>query len=279
MKYGVNLSTVWAGMPLEEQVAKVVAAGFRTVEFWFACRLDISKLMTLQKQYELEIGLFNLDPDPATNTGYLGEPEGEARFFETLRDGLTLAPKLGTKKIHVMIGRRAEHMERAAQRALIVERLRRALPEAEAAGVTLLLEPLNRFDRPDYFLNHSAEALSIIEEVGSPWLKLQYDFYHMQLMEGNLITTMRESLDRIGHLQLADAPGRKKPGTGEINYRNVLAAVEAAGYTGVMGLEYMAPPDDPDPFDWLPQADPSWRGGGTASDDGRSALDDQGDPA
>jgi hydroxypyruvate isomerase len=259
MKYGVNLSTVWAGMPLEEQVAKIVAAGFRTVEFWFACRMDMPKLMDLQQRYGLEVGLFNLDPDPVTNTGYLGEPDGEQRFFATLRDGLALAPKLGTRKIHVMIGRRAEHLERAAQRAIIVERLRRAVDEAAAAGVTLLLEPLNRFDRPDYFLNHSAEALSIIDEVGSPWVKLQYDFYHMQLMEGNLINTVRANLDRIGHLQLADAPGRRKPGTGEINFRNVLAAVAAAGYAGVMGLEYNAPPDDPDPFDWLPATDPTWR--------------------
>lgn len=259
MKYGVNLSTVWAGMPLDEQVAKVVAAGFRTVEFWFAARMDMPRLMDLQQQYALEVGLFNLDPDPVTNTGYLGEPGGEARFFETLRDGLTLAPRLGTRKIHVMIGRRAEQLERAAQRAIIVERLRRAADEAGALGVTLLLEPLNRFDRPDYFLNHSAEALSIIDEVGSPWVKLQYDFYHMQLMEGNLINTMRADLPRIGHLQLADAPGRRKPGTGEINYRNVLAAVAAAGYDGVMGLEYNAPPDDPDPFDWLPATDPGWR--------------------
>jgi hydroxypyruvate isomerase len=255
MKYGVNLSTVWAGMPLEEQVARVVAAGFRIVEFWFAARMDMPKLMDLQQRYGLEVGLFNLDPDPVTNTGYLGEPDGEARFFETLRAGLALAPRLGCGKIHVMIGRRADHLERAAQRALIVERLRRAVDEAAPAGVTLLLEPLNRFDRPDYFLNHSAEALSIIDEVGSPWVRLQYDFYHMQLMEGNLINTMRANLDRIGHLQLADAPGRRKPGTGEINYRNVLAAVEAAGYAGIMGLEYMAPPDDPDPFDWLHASD------------------------
>jgi hydroxypyruvate isomerase len=260
MKYGVNLSTVWAGMPLEEQVEKVVAAGFRTIEFWFAARLDIHQLMDLQQQYRLEVGLFNLDPDPVTNTGYLGEPDGEVRFFETLAAGLALAPKLGCRKIHVMIGRRAEQMERPAQRALIVERLQRAVPEAAAEGVTLLLEPLNRFDRPDYFLNHTAEALSIIEEIDSPWLKLQYDFYHMQLMEGNLINTMRANLDRIGHLQVADAPGRGKPGTGEINYCNVLAAVEAAGYTGVVGLEYLAPPEDPDPFDWLAEADPTWRG-------------------
>ena len=258
MKYGVNINTVWAGLPLEEQVAKLVAAGFTTLEFWFACRMNVPLLMDLQQRHGLDIGLFNLDPDVSTGTGYLGEPDGEERFFETLRDGLTLAPKLGTKKIHVMVGRRAPHLAREAQRALIVERLRRAAEEAAAANVTLLLEPLNHFDRPDYYLNHSAEALSIIQEVGSPWVKLQYDFYHMQLMEGNLIGTMRANLFHIGHLQLADAPGRGKPGTGEINYRNILAAVHDAGYTGVMGLEYNAPPDDPDPFDWLPDADPTW---------------------
>jgi hydroxypyruvate isomerase len=260
VKYGVNLNTVWAGMPLEEQVARVAAAGFRTVEFWFACRMDMPKLKRLQQQYALEVGLFNLDPDAVTNTGYLGEPDGEARFFETLHDGLTLAPTLGCRKIHVMIGRRADHMERAAQRALIVERLRRGARQAADAGVTLMLEPLNRFDRPEYFLNTSSEALSIIDEVGSPAVKLQYDFYHMQLMEGNLINTMRANLGRIGHLQLGDAPGRGKPGTGEINYRNVLAAVKEAGYTGIVGLEYVAPATDPDPFDWLREADPAWHG-------------------
>jgi hydroxypyruvate isomerase len=259
VRYGVNISTVWAGMPLDEQIEKIVAAGFRTIEFWFAARMDMPRLLDLQQRHGLEIGLFNLDPDPVTNTGYLGEPDGEARFFETLRDGLALAGRIGTRKIHVMIGRRAAHLERAAQRAIIIERLRRAVPEAAAAGVTLLLEPLNRFDRPDYYLHHSAEALEIIGAVDSPFLKLQYDFYHMQLMEGNLINTMRANLGRIGHLQLADAPGRRKPGTGEINYAGVLAAVAAAGYDGVMGLEYNAPPDDPDPFDWLPATDPSWR--------------------
>jgi hydroxypyruvate isomerase len=259
MRYGVNISTVWAGMPLEEQIAKIVGAGLRTIEFWFAARMDMPALMALQRRYDLEVGLFNLDPDPVTNTGYLGEPDGEARFFETLRDGLALAPRLGTRKIHVMIGRRAEGMERVAQRALIVERLRRAAAQAAAAGITLLLEPLNRFDRPDYYLHHSAEALSIIDEVDSPAVKLQYDFYHMQLMEGNLINTYGSIRDRIGHLQLADVPGRRKPGTGEINYRSVLAAVRASGYDDIVGLEYHAPADDPDPFDWLPAADPAWK--------------------
>jgi hydroxypyruvate isomerase len=267
MRYGVNLNTVWAGMPLDEKIARVTDAGFDVVEFWFACRMDMPRLMDLQQRYGFEVGLFNLDPDPVTGTGYLGEPDGEQRFFETLRDGLRLAPRLGTRKIHVMVGRRAQAMDRTAQRAIIVERLRRAVDEAAAACVLLLLEPLNRFDRPEYYLNYSADALSIIDEVDSPWLRLQYDFYHMQMMQGNLINTMLSSLSHIGHLQLADAPGRIKPGLGEVNWRNVLAAVRAAGYDGVVGLEFDTPADDPDPFDWLPAADPVWapvrRGRGT----------------
>lgn len=259
MQYGVNINTVWAGMPLEEQIPRIVSAGFRSIEFWFVARMDMTKLLPLKQQYDLTVHLFNLDPDPVTNTGYLGEPDGEARFFETLRDGLSWADRLGTRKIHVMVGRRAHHMELAAQRAIIIERLRRAAPMAADAGVTLLLEPLNRFDRPEYYLHYSAEALTIMDAVASPSVMLQYDFYHMQMMEGNLIQTMRANLSRIGHLQLADAPGRRKPGLGEINVRNILAAVREAGYSGVMGLEYSTPPDDPNPFDWLPAADPLWR--------------------
>ncbi len=130
--------------------------------------------------------------------------------------------------------------------AAIVAALRAGAPLCEDAGVTMVLEPLNVLvDHAGYYLVTSAEGFQIVDEVGSPAVKLLYDVYHQQITEGNLIATITANVGRIGHLHVADVPGRHEPGTGEINYRNVLRAVEAAGYAGYVGLEYQ------------PQADPA----------------------
>ncbi len=117
--------------------------------------------------------------------------------------------------------------------------LKTAAPLAEEAGVTLVLEPLNILvDHPGYFLTSSREGFEIVEQVGSPAVKLLYDIYHQQVTEGNLIATITSHIDLIGHFHAADVPGRHEPGTGEINYANVLAAIDEAGYEGFIGLEY-----------------------------------------
>jgi hydroxypyruvate isomerase len=117
-------------------------------------------------------------------------------------------------------------------------------PLAEAAGVTLVLEPLNiHVDHPGYFLNTSKTGIQLVREVASPNIRLLYDIYHMQVMEGNLIDTLTKNLDVIGHIHVADVPGRHEPGTGEINYGNVFAALRQAGYMGYIGMEF-APTGD-----------------------------------
>ncbi len=108
----------------------------------------------------------------------------------------------------------------------------------DRAGIRLLVEPLNDRDIPGFFLNTTHDAISLIDAVGHPNLALQYDVYHMQRMEGDLIATLTARMDRIGHIQIADNPGRHEPGTGEINFVNLLAAIEAADYDGWVGCEY-----------------------------------------
>jgi hydroxypyruvate isomerase len=127
-----------------------------------------------------------------------------------------------------------------------------ATPLAAAAGVTLLVEPLNATDQPRYLIHSSADGMAIVEAVNHPNLRLQYDVYHAQMTEGNLLTTIKRLLPWIGHIQISDVPGRLEPGTGEINYPAVFAILEAIGYQGYIGLEYNPSKDTDLSLAWLP---------------------------
>src|ERR1700687_2423422 len=130
---------------------------------------------------------------------------------------------------------------------------RRSAPRVADTSLILLVEALNNKDNPGYFISRSAEGVALIDAVSLPNVRFQHDFYHMQVMEGSLIETFRAIVDRIGHVQVGDAPGRVTPGTGEINLPNVLNAVEESSYRGYIGLEYRPPADGSDPFAWLPR--------------------------
>jgi hydroxypyruvate isomerase len=136
-------------------------------------------------------------------------------------------------------------------RRTLVENLRFAADELGKQQIQLLLEPLNNRDIPGFYLCGSKAALGLIEEVGHPNLKLQYDVYHMQVMEGNLLTTIGDNINKIGHIQIADNPGRNEPGTGEINYPNIFRFLDAHGYTGWIGCEYRPLRQTMEGLDWL----------------------------
>ena len=161
----------------------------------------------------------------------------------TFQDGVGLALEyakaLGCGKVNCLAGIPPEGAEPSDLRETLVSNLRFAAARLGEAGIRLLVEPINTRDIPGFYLNYSQQALSIIEEVGSDNLWLQYDVYHMQIMEGDLIPTMRKNLDIIGHIQIADTPGRHEPGTGEINYPNVFSAIDDMGYEGWIGCEYI----------------------------------------
>ena len=127
------------------------------------------------------------------------------------------------------------------------------LPYLEQAGVVATVEALNAFDNPTFLLTHMADMVEICQRTNSPHVRCQYDVYHMQRMEGNLIHTIQENIDLIGHVQIADSPNRHQPGTGEIHFRNVLAALEEAGYGGYVGLEYVPQGSLEESLAWLPR--------------------------
>jgi len=171
--------------------------------------------------------------------GRLVDYSTRSEFINGLKESLETAHKLECSTLIVTVGNEIAGVPRSKQHESIVKCLREAAGFAEEADVTLVLEPLNVLvDHKGYYLYSSREGFEIVNEVNSPNVRLLYDIYHQQIMEGNLIDTITRNIDLIGHFHVADVPGRHEPGTGEINYANVFRSIEKAGYKGYVGLEF-----------------------------------------
>ena len=253
VRYAANLTMLFNEVPFVERFERAAAAGFRAVEFLFAHNVDQAAVERELGRHGLELVLF--DPEggdfPAGDRGYLCDPGRREHLAKTIEDAIATARRLGCRRLNVLAGNRVDHASDADMRRTVVENLRRAAPQARAAGITLLVEALNTWESPRYFLDRSRLGLDIVREVGEPNVRFQYDCYHMQRMEGQLIETLTGNLEWIGHVQIADVPGRHEPGTGEVNYANVLAALGAAGYDGLVGLEYRPSGKTEDSLAWL----------------------------
>jgi hydroxypyruvate isomerase len=253
LKFAVNVSMIGHPRPLADRLRLVAEAGFRAVEFWFPHQFDMGEMARLTRELGLEVALFDLEPSETHPYGHLADPAAEGEFFRRLEDALATARQLGCRTLNVLQGGDLPEVGHDRQLETAVARLRKAAPIAEREGVLLCVEAINTFDRPGSFCCNTRVGARIVDAVGSPWVRFQYDVYHMQLMEGNVIRTLRDNIGRIGHIQLADPPGRQEPGTGEVNFANVLAAIEELDYRGWVSLEYW--PSDPESgsFDWLPR--------------------------
>jgi hydroxypyruvate isomerase len=172
--------------------------------------------------------------------------------MSTVEDAVRTARRLGCRRLNVLAGNRVPGVSDEVMRRTVVENLRAAAPVARAVGITLLIEALNTWESPRYYLDRSRLGLEIVREVDQPNVRFQYDVYHMQRMEGELTTTLTSNLPWIGHVQIADVPGRHEPGTGEISFPHLLGALEAAGYDGYVGLEYRPSGKTEDALTWLP---------------------------
>lgn len=239
--YAPNISWLFPELPFGERPHAVAEAGFDALEFGFPSHADLPALRRARTELGLHVVLFNLDVPvwDAANRGYLVDPERRDEFRRRLDEALQLGQDLQVSKIMLPVGVQLESRSRAAQWACMIDNLRSAAPLAEEAGILLTIEPLNPFDNPGYFLTSSRGGLEVVRQVAHPHVKLQFDTYHMQLQEGNLIQTISRNVDAIGHIQFADVPGRHEPGTGEINFDNLVAAITAAGYHDYIGLEYV----------------------------------------
>ena len=257
VQYAVNLAWLFTEFPFLERFEQAAKAGFRAVEIPFPYEYRPDEIVARKNAFGLEIVLINTPAGDLQRgeAGRLGNPNQRDEFRRDLERGLRYADRLGCSRLHTMVGTTVPAVDQGVQRACIIENLSEAIPVARDAGVTLLIEAINPIDIPGYFLTRSGDALSIIDELNSSWVGFQYDAYHMQRVEGNLTQTLQTNIMRIGHIQIADLPGRHQPGTGEINFTNLLRSIDAMGYTGYIGLEYRPLGPSADSFGWAAPRD------------------------
>ena len=239
-KFAANLSMLFTEHPFLERFTRAKAAGFQAVEFLFPYEYESSAIAHELRQHELEQVLFNLPAGDFTagDRGMANDPNRVEEFRAGVHKALRIAAELGCGRLNCLAGLRLADVPEETQTATLIENLRYAAAAAAGAGVLQVVEPLNAFDAPGYFLPTPEAGFAIVERAAHPNLLLQYDIYHAQRMSGNLAATIAARIDLIGHVQIADSPARNEPGTGEINYPFVLQALDDAGYDGWVSLEY-----------------------------------------
>ncbi|HEY0585842.1 MAG TPA: hydroxypyruvate isomerase [Pseudoduganella sp.] len=239
-KFAANLTMLFNEQPFLERFGAAARNGFKGVEFLFPYEFEPQQVHEQLERHKLEMVLHNL---PAGNwaageRGIACHPNRIPEFEQGVETALAYASVLGTQRINCLVGIKPEGVADADARATLVSNLKFAAAALKKAGIPLLIEPINTFDIPGFFLSGTRQGLDLIESVGSDNLFLQYDIYHMQRMEGELANTIKNHLSVIRHIQLADNPGRFEPGTGEINYRYLLNFLDEIGYEGWVGCEY-----------------------------------------
>jgi len=239
-KFAANLSMLFTDNDFLDRFGSAAAAGFKGVEYLFPYAFSASDISQRLKDGGLKQVLFNLPAGDwdAGDRGIGCLPDRVGEFREGVDKAIEYAGALGCGQVNCLAGIAPDGAKEGALRETFVGNLRYAAAKLQAAGIKLLIEPINVFDIPGFYLNHTNQALDIIAEVGSDNLFLQYDIYHMQRMEGELAATIERNLANIAHMQLADNPGRHEPGTGEINYQFLFGHIDRIGYDGWIGCEY-----------------------------------------
>ena len=256
MKFCANVSILFKETSFLNRFRSAREAGFSVVEFWWPDGEDLGEVEAAVGEANLDVALVNFYAGdmPGGDRGLLSDPERQERFRENVPVALEFARRLGCRNLNALVGHEKPGMEREEQLSLARENVAFAADEAAERGAGVLIEAVNTFENGPYLLSNTREAAAFVEGVGRENVRLQYDVYHMQRMEGNLVATLREHIGRIGHVQVADSPGRGEPGTGEIRYPFVLAELERLGYDGYVGLEYNPSEGDTGAsLTWLPE--------------------------
>jgi len=240
IRLAANLTMLWNELEFLDRFAAAANAGFKGVEYLFPYAYSKEALAERLAQHKLSQVLHNLPAGDWAkgDRGNACDPARVGEFQDGVGRAIDYATALGCKQVNCLAGIAPAGVDVEKVHATFVANLRFAADALAAAGIRLLIEPINTYDIPGFFLSRTRQAFDIIDDTGSTNLWLQYDIYHMQRMEGELAATIQANLARIAHLQLADNPGRNEPGTGEINYRFLFGFLEAIGYDGWIGCEY-----------------------------------------
>jgi hydroxypyruvate isomerase len=237
-RFAANLGYLFTERPLLERIDAAAAVGFKAVELQFP--YDVPPAAVKDSIVNNDLAVLGINTPPGEREGEFGlaaVPGREKDWQVLFARALDYASAIGGNAIHCLAGKVGPEQRPAADRVFI-ENLSRAADLAAAKNITLLIEPINGRDRPNYFLNHVEHAADVIAKIGKPNIRMQFDFYHVQIVGGDIIRRLEKFLPVIGHLQCAAVPSRHEPDEGEINYSAVFDAVDRVGYKGWIGAEY-----------------------------------------
>ncbi len=255
-RFAANLTMLFNEVPFLDRFERAAAAGFQAVEFLFPYAFPTAEIRSRLRTNGLQLVLHNLPAGDwdAGERGIACLPDRVEEFRAGVARAIEVGSALGVPQLNCLAGKMPAAADEAVLRRTLVDNLRFAAAATKEAGLKLLVEPINRYDIPGFFLHRTDQAIALIDEVGSDNLYLQYDIYHAQRTEGELAATMQKQLARIAHVQLADNPGRHEPGTGEINYDFLFDHLDRIGYAGWVGCEYKPKTTTEAGIGWLERA-------------------------
>ena len=256
MRFCANLSMLFKEVDFAERFGRAAKAGFTAVEFWWPSGEDLDEVQAAIKDAGVEVALFNFDAGdmPSGDRGLVSDPDRRQEFRDNVPVALEIARNVGCTRLNALMGLELEEVGIEEQVELAADNVGWAADQAAEHGIQIMIEAVNTFENGPYLLPTTKAAANFVERVGRENVKLQYDAYHMQRMEGNIVATLRDRIDQIAHVQVADSPDRGEPGSGEMNYRYIFAALEDRGYDGWIGLEYKPTTDTTEEsLAWLPE--------------------------
>jgi 2-dehydrotetronate isomerase len=251
-----NIGILFRELDFLDRFAAASRAGFQAVECWTPYEYPLAELRRRIADAGIPlIGINTAMGGRKGDMGLAGVPGRETEFDDLIAQALDYGAVLGVRHVHVMAGA-MDGFSEAEGLATMRRNLARAVKRAEAAGVTLVIEPVNRVDRPTYLLASSDRAAEIVDGIGSPRLKIMFDFYHLQIMEGDVMRRFERLLPKIGHVQFAAVPSRAEPDEGELNYGWILRQIDRLGWSGYVGAEYQPRGRTEDGLGWMKRLSP-----------------------
>ena len=247
MQFSANLGFLWTDLSLPDAIRAAAQSGFDAVECHWPYATPTCDVITALQETKLEMLGLNTHRGNQAENGLSAVPGREPEAMAAIDQALEYAVAIGAKSIHVMAGI-TSHPE---AHSVFCHHLRYACQQAMPHNIQILIEPLNPYDAPGYFLNSSSQAMTIIEEVNHPLLRLMFDCYHYQIIQGDICRSFEQLLPYIGHVQIAAVPTRTEPGTGEINYAYILAKIGELGWKRPIGAEYKTQGSTELTLDWL----------------------------
>jgi hydroxypyruvate isomerase len=240
LRYAPHLTILSKELTIAQRLDLIAEHGFDATEYNGLLNHPLNEVEEIRKKLDslrIEMGIFVANPGGWKTAG-LVEPKQRDAFLEEVKKTIEYHKAIGNHSATTLTGPAIPGAPRSTQRRSAIEGLKRAADLLEKTELALVVEPLNHIDHPGFFMTHSDELAEIIAAVNSKHVRMLFDLYHLQIEEGNLINNFRAYVDLVGYIQTGDVPGRKEPGTGEVNYRNVFKAIYDAGYRGIIGMEH-----------------------------------------